>query len=179
LMRANPIQMYDTAFIRMNLGGAIVNFIATHAGEQSGGINIRFEFENGTVSYSDGPEGTSRFAGTLNDGTKIDYGKPEGESEVPFWKVVASLRGENEDGLVCPAEAAVPHNRVMIASLLSAKIGGFLEIRDDGSRFYVDGLDEVCQACDRELILPAEKWARPGETISLDDPRIDSFGALN
>ena len=170
LMRANQIETYDTAFLRMEMGETVIGFTATHAGEENGGVASRFEFEDGVVTYD------GRFTGVLKSGSAVDYGDPDDEPLSPLGKVVASLRGENDLGFSCPVEAAIPHNRVMIAALLSAEIGVFPEISDDGERYFVPGLDEVCRSCYQKLILPKTAWAKPGAAVRLDDPKIDSYG---
>jgi len=180
LMRANPVQMYDTAFISMELSdNIIISFIATHAGESENYIASRFEFENGVIVYDDRIK--RRFTGMLKNGTVIDYGDPaETSSSCPLWKLVDSLRGSNtdesEEGFVCPLEAAVPHNRVMIAALLSSEISAFPEIKDDGRRFYAPGLDKICADCCENLSLSDINWAKKGEIVRLDDPKIDLYG---
>jgi predicted dehydrogenase len=178
LMRANPIEMYDTAFLRMELGAAAVSFVVTHAGEENDGMVSRLTFENGEVAFGR-ERGERRFVGTLRGGTVIDYGNADAKSR-PLWQLIASLRGEHDEGFSCPIEAAVPHCRIMAAALLSAKIGTFPDLRDDGARVYAPGLDELCRACDRDMRLPTKDdapWARPGESVKLDDPRIDGYGA--
>ena len=177
LMRANPIEMYDTAFLRMDWENTVISFGATHAGENDDGITSRFEFENGTVTYNEA--GNARFTGTLRNGKTVDYGSPDKEPVKPFFKVLASLRGEKALGFSCPVEAALPHNRVMIAALLSAEIGSFPEAHDDGERFFVPGLDDICRVFDHDLHLPNAQWAKPGAVIRLDDPRIDSWRGFN
>jgi len=172
LMRANPIQMYDTAFFEMKSGDTIISFIATHAGESENSIVSRFEFENGVITYDD--RINTRFSGKLNDGTVIDYGNPAELPSCPIWKVIDSLR--EGKGFDCPIEAAIPHNRVMIAALISSDIGTFPDICDDGRRFYVPGLDQVCRDCGDGLCLPDIAWAKLGDAVSLDDPRIDLYG---
>ena len=176
LMRANPIEMYDTAFLLMKCEGADIGFIATHAGEAEGGIACRFEFEGGVVAFDDAAEGNGRLTGRLKSGASADYGNPFETPGCPIWKVVDSLRGVNDIGFSCPIEAAVPHSRAMIAALLSSAIGTFPEVCDDGKRFFVQGLDEICRDCDRELRLPDAAWAIPGDIVRLDDPRIMAFG---
>ncbi|MDR0495464.1 MAG: Gfo/Idh/MocA family oxidoreductase [Treponema sp.] len=176
LMRANPIQMYDTAFLRMEWGGAVISFVATHAGEEHGGVVSRFEFENGVVTFDDSAAADARFTGELKDGTTVDYGNPNDEPASPLWKVLASLRGENDAGFSCPVEAAIPHNRAMIAALLSAEIGTFPEIIDNGERCFVPGLDAICRAYYDDLCFPGADWAKPGKTVRLDDPQIELYG---
>jgi predicted dehydrogenase len=176
LMRANPIQMYDTAFINIKLGGIFINYIATHAGESENYIVSRYEFENGVIIYDDRTE--RRFTGKLNDGTVIDYGNPAESPSCPIWKVIGSLRGDNGFA-ACPIEAALPHSRAMIAALLSADIGVFPDIRDDGRRFYLPGLDKICADCCDSLSLPDYNkidWAKPGDAVRFDDKRIDLYG---
>jgi hypothetical protein len=171
-MRGNPIQMYDTAFIRMELNDVEIFFVATHCGEEYGGIKSFFEFEHGEITYKE----NGNFVGKLNDGTVIDYGNPDADNHNKIWKFISSLRGESDIGFSCPIEAAIAHNRIMIAALISSEIGTFSDVRDDGNRFFVPGVDAVCLDCYDSLQLPNTTWAKPGAVIRLDDSRIDLYG---
>jgi len=178
LARANPIEMYDTAFLRMELGGAVLSFIGTHAGADNEGIHSRYEFEHGDVVFVRNTQGPSRWVGTLNDGRTIEYGDPAGDPAL-LWKIVAHLRGQGSAVLPCDIVTAMPHNRAMIAALLSAEIKTMPGAVDDGTRFFISGLDEQCRICDQEQRLPTQSdapWAEPGKTVQLDDPRIGTYG---
>ena len=173
LMRANPIQMYDTAFIRIEAGNTEILFIASHCLEHEGGVQGIYEFENGKIMYNN----ETGLTGILDNGETIEYGNPHEPSQKIFWKLVSSLRGENEVGFSCPPEAASVHNRIMIAALLSAEIGTF-ETTDVKDNFvYVPGLDKICLDCYENAAMPDEKWVNPGKKINLSDIRIDTYGS--
>ena len=172
LMRANPIQMYDTAFLHMKSDDAIISFIVTHAGENENCVVSRLEFENGVITYDDRVK--PEFFGVLKDGTVIDYGNPAETPHCPIWKIIDSLH--DGTGFACPIEAAIPHNRAMIAALLSAEIGTFPDVCDDGKRFYVPGLDKICIDCCENLHFPDEIWAKPGMVVRFEDIKIDLYG---
>ena len=177
LMRANPIEMYDTAFIIMKYKDVEISFIATHAGDKFDKMLFNYEFENGSITFSEEHNG---FIGKLNNGTEINYGTPNEEPMCPIWKVIASLNYDDDIGFSCPIEAAIPHNHIMIAALLSSPIYSFPKTENNGERYYVKGLDDLCIKCNDEIKLPDLDWAPGGKIISLNDQQILQYGtALN
>lgn len=173
LYRANPIENYDTAALRVAVeGGAEILFYASHAVSESFGPVLRAEFENGTI-HMDGLSG--RLTARTRAGAQIDYGVPDNGVRA---KLEASLNAiERGAPVTCGIEAARAHTVCINGAQESAE-----EIADfdpaqishmdaqDGRLTFVAGLGEALRQCAEAGKLPSEMgfaWARPGRMIDL------------
>lgn len=115
LLRANPIENFDSCVLRMKLeGGADALFIATHSTRENINPVFTYEFEHGTVTYAQ--EEKTGIAATFADGTTKNYGDPFADQ---MNKVRYALRAINAEpdarDLPCTAMTAVPHARTIAA----------------------------------------------------------------
>lgn len=176
LMRANDIEMYDTAFIRcVTAGGAELVYVGSHAVEELINPKFSYEFEKGTAEFWD--EGAdSVITATMSDGSVVTYGGPNAPTEfgAKLWRVAAAIRGEAE--IPCPVEAAMPHVRCMNAALASMEPVAFpanvVRKTGDAPLTHVDGLETVLKACYQDCRMPTKAdapWVSVGKTVRLAD----------
>jgi len=104
LYRANPIENYDTAALRITTDPpAELIMLTSHAVPNIVGPLASYEFENATVEF--GPDQV--FTAKFHDGRTIDYGDPDTDSTAKLWQSVAAVNtGER---LACGIETACPH----------------------------------------------------------------------
>lgn len=113
ILRANDIETYDTAVLRMGLeNGAELMMFASHAVQNEVRPIFDFTFEKGVVSFSLHQNLIARF----HDGTVKDYGNllAENDSLKKLWDVLDAMTTGEE--LPCLAETALPHN-ILINSI--------------------------------------------------------------
>jgi len=174
LYRANPIENYDSAALRvLTADGAELLFYVAHAVAQERGPEFVYEFERATVTYSQLDGATLR--ATLTDGTQIDYGQPDDGRQRKLWAVIDAIR--NGTPVPCGIEAASAHTRCVWAACASQPaITDFPEplIRichqPQNQIQWVEGLAETLGQCYDAGCLPSElgiAWAKPGMPISV------------
>lgn len=186
LYRANAIENFDTAAARIRTeDGVEILFLVSHASEEDRGPVVRYEFEKGVVRCD---SRTSGLWAEFPDGTRKDYGVPDGEPMNKLWQSIAAVR---EDGRrpLCGLEAAasqtlcmngiqdsMPEVREFPAGLVRRVEGAGarrLAIETPGSyRRVVAGLDEALAACDEAWKLPSEMglpWSARGSRIELKE----------
>jgi predicted dehydrogenase len=117
LARANDIETFDTAAVRMATdGGAEVLFLVSHAIAEGDVVDPMFtlEFDQGIVTYPGGPEPiTARH----RDGSVWTYPHPDASAQVrKLWQSVEAVRagaGRGREGASafppCGLETARPH----------------------------------------------------------------------
>ncbi len=172
IARANPIENYDTAALRVRAAGAELLFYVTHAGIRLRGPVCEYRFERARVSYS----GQSLVA-ELADGTRIDYGAPVDAGDAgKLWAMCAAVRGGAAPP--CPPSAALPHLRVVNGASDSAEIVDFpaAMVTHDGERRRrsVASLDEELERAYATERMPSElgsSWAKPGRLIAFGGQR--------
>ena len=159
--RANPIEMFDTACMRMTFAnGCKALFLASHAigvAEEQPPV-FEYAFEKATICYGGiGQKGSGLTAITQENET-IAYGKTNPSDDVnlyKFWHVVRVLR----EGLPCPcpAEAALAHTLAMealYAAVPEAQVFPFIAKESD--RLWVPGLRDQLAACYQNWALLSE-----------------------
>ncbi|MBN2206808.1 MAG: Gfo/Idh/MocA family oxidoreductase [Candidatus Aminicenantes bacterium] len=175
LYRANAIENYDTAAVRIRTdAGVEILFLASHAGRRDPGPVLSYEFERATVMASGRGADIKAF---FPDGRVRSYGSPDEQPMKKLWDAIASVR--NGAAPVCGIEAASAQTLVINGMQDSApEIVDFpdaLRRREEtptGGRIWVEGLDEVFERCYAEGALPSEiepavAWTRPGHLITL------------
>lgn len=179
LYRANPIENFDTAALRVHTdSGAEILFYGSHAIAENSGPEFCFEFERATVTYSaDGDPIVARCA----EGTAVDYGRPGDEPEITkVWTCLASLAGEAS--IPCGLEAARAQTICVNGAQDSA--GEPVAFPHKLLRFagenpkrltWVAGMADVLRSCYEAGALPSEigvEWARAGTPVNLSDYRF-------
>ena len=177
LYRANAIESYDTAAIRVHTGGGgDLLFLTTHSTQHNRGPVFRFEFEKATVHY-DG-DGDERIVARFHDGRQIDYGDP---GDGPMNKLHQSIECVRTGGPVsCPIEAAIAQTRCINgAHASSATITDLpadlrqIDDPDGDVLIWTEGLAESFDTCYKAALLPEEcgdiAWASPGQVINIAD----------
>jgi predicted dehydrogenase len=119
LARANDIETFDTAAVRLTTaGGAEILFLVSHAIAEDAAADPMFtlELDEGTVTY---PGGTEPMTARHRDGSVWTYPHPDASSQVrKLWQSVEAVRawpeaGRGEDGALpfppCGLETARPH----------------------------------------------------------------------
>jgi predicted dehydrogenase len=158
LYRANRIETYDTAALRVAVpGGADILFLATHAARERLGPMFRFEFEEGVVTYD--PAVAVDVMGRLGDGTVVNYGNPNHDRNEKIWQCVAAIRRNERP--ICTVASAMPHTLCVLAAQ-RVEVRGFdaaeletCSVGDD-TMLGVRGLGDVLLSCFAENALPSE-----------------------
>lgn len=145
LMRANPIENYDTAIINCTFdSGVSALYIASHAIEKVRNPVFEYRFENGTLSFEEADKG--HIIGRMNDGRVVDYGNPFADDLKKLDIAVDNIFTGNTF-IPCGIEAASAQVRC-IAECRKFPIEDFPSDRlriTEGELTYVDGLyDELC-----------------------------------
>lgn len=113
ILRANDIETYDTAVLRMELeNGAEMMMFASHAVKDEVRPIFDFTFEKAVVTFSL----HHNLIATFHDGTVKDYGNPlvENDNLKKLWDILDAM--ETGAPLTCVAETALPHN-ILINSI--------------------------------------------------------------
>jgi hypothetical protein len=173
LYRANPIENYDTAAMRvLTEDGVEILLYATHVPRQEKGPVFAYEFENGTVLGAGRASGVrAEFAG----GARKDYGVPDAEGMTKLWEAVRKVRtGERP---ACGLEAAASQTLCINGMQDSMpEIREFPETmrrrleENESWRIWVEGLDEALEACYAANALPSElgfPWSARCQLVKL------------
>lgn len=178
LYRANPIENFDSAFVRIHTANTTdVLFYTSHAVSSQVGPVMRFEFEEANV-YFDGV-GSGEFVARLNNGETKRYGNPNDGGANKLWQSIDAVKAGGKRPL-CDIEAATPHVLAVDGAYESTpEPGEFpehlvqLDERPNGKLNWVQGLTNLYVQCYEAGILPAEHggvdWAKPGKLINVED----------
>lgn len=163
LSRANAIENYDSAALRIELAGGVeLLFFSSHTVEKQHGPEfelvcekgrIHFCQDHGAVIYGEAPDGAREYAWTPDD----DWRKLSAMVEV--------IRGEKET--LCGLEAALPHVLCVAAAQESApeiiEIPEAMKVREEtpAPRIFVRGQFELLQRCYEQEKLPGELGFAP------------------
>jgi len=173
LYRANAIENYDTAALRVEVeGGTEILFYASHAVRERIGPVLRAEFERGTI-HMDGL--SNRLIAQTTDGAQINYGVPDNGVRAKLQAALDAIASGAP--IPCGIEAARAHTVCVNGAQdcvdeIASFDGSLIRQIDgpDGRLTFVDGLETALQACAGAGRLPAEMgiaWARPGRSIDL------------
>lgn len=149
LMRANPIENFDTAIINCTFGsGAKALYIASHATGKTRNPVFEYSFEKGTLSFEEADKG--HIIGRTNDGKSIDYGNPFADDLKKLDIAVENVLSGNPF-VPCGIEAASAQVKC-IAECRKFPIEDFPTERlriAEGELTYAEGLhDELCRLYD-------------------------------
>ncbi len=174
LYRANDIESFDTAALRVRTsGGAELLFYVSHAVSEETGPVFTFEFERAQVRYSRGGEIVADF----REGPIRSYGSPDAEPRRKLWD--AALAARDGAAVLCGIEAARAHTLCVNGAHESAPdIAEFpvnlIEVHGaEGHRLtWVRGLGDVLTDGDEAGQLPCQRglpWSRQGRAVDLRD----------
>jgi predicted dehydrogenase len=159
LYRANSIENYDTAALRLRVGEVPLLFLTTHAVNVVQGPLISYVFERGVVEYSsEDPE----FRVCFRDGTSASYGSPAEAEFDKLWQMVEIARRGGQ--VACSVRTAIPHLLSVLAAQ-QAPITPFPAslLREEGEAgartTWVEGLAESLLECYNSGMLPSELGA--------------------
>lgn len=172
LYRANAIETYDTAALRLKgPDGIDIAFYVSHAVDQALNPVCRFEFEKAVVTYG-GTDG-NRFVARFTNGETRDYGAPE-QTDRKLWTTLECLR--TGAPVPCGIEAASPH----VACVLAAQASSAVTVcppalvhtspHAESRLVHIDGIGAMLQQCYDRMALPSElgvPWARAGHELPL------------
>ena len=173
LYRANAIQSFDTAALRVLTDAAVeVLFFGSHATIEELDPMFQLAFSQATVDYAGG---AAEIVAQLADGITRRYASPAREPHLQkLWDCVAAI-GQS-GGVACGLEAARPHVVCVNGAHDSASIVDFpralvqVRGRSPARCVSVDGLDESLRACYDAGVLPSESgvaWARAGKRVDV------------
>lgn len=169
MYRANPIENYDTAALRMVTdSGAEILFLTTHACPTGIGPVSEFEFSNAVVTRVSGADGT--FQARFADGRIQNYGNPDTQPHRKLWLCADAVR--EGVAIPCGVAAALPH--LMCVNAMQAAPNAIVDVPaslirqcedgDTGTRRWIDSIGEVFARCYARHALPSElgdvPWAR-------------------
>ena len=176
LYRANPIENFDTAALRMITDADVeILFLTTHACRNTLGPVSVFEFESAVVTYSEWPDGA--FEARFTDGRVKNYGNPDAQPHRKLWLCVDAVREGKP--VPCGVQAVLPHlicfNAVQeapgaIVGLPASAIGQ--RVAGDGVTLrWIDGVEDLFAACFERGLLTHElgqaPWAVAGRRVSV------------
>ena len=171
LYRANPIENYDAAALRVTVeSGAELLFYTAHSVREL--VNPRFEyrFERATITYE--ADGAGVITAWFDDGREARYGDPDTDSHQKLWDALDSAR--TGAPLACGVAAATPQVICVNAAQDSTPVvdlpGEALALGAD-RLMWVDGLQDAFTRAYEAGRLPSElgdvPWARAGAPVSL------------
>jgi predicted dehydrogenase len=174
LYRANPIENYDAAALRIHThSGPDLLFYTAHSVIEHQGPVIHYEFENAVVEYSDAdPEFRVRFS----NGQTESYGNPETTAYNKVWQSLEAVHTGNP--VVCGIRTALPH-LLCVLGAQKAPIMDFEPERihvleqDQDRTIWADGLAESFKACYQAGCLPSDlkmnPWKNPATQVSFTE----------
>jgi predicted dehydrogenase len=172
LYRANPIENYDTAALRVATDACPdLLFLTAHPVMGYQGPLIHYEFENAVIDF---PGEDQAFQATLRGGETITYGSPQDGEIGKLWDTVAAIRGGPPPA--CGIRAAIPQMACILAAqqtpihTFPPELVQVQETEVDAST-AVEGLFEDLQACYEHNQLPSERglgWAKGARGVEID-----------
>ncbi len=154
--RINDIETFDTACLRLAVGDAKVDFLATHACEKNIGPLMRFTFDEGIVELREtDDEDAVRLI--RRDGTVKSYGPVSRD----FYRKLPYCVAATRDGLspLCTPATARAHLNVVETLTRRVSVKTDLPWSERGDVRVIDGLDELLLACYESNEMP---WERAG-----------------
>ena len=165
LCRANPIETFDTAMLRIRAAGATLDFLATHTCQEKTDPLMVMEFEHAVVELADLGEKDGVTA-TFRDGTVKHYGKvrPDFYNKIPYACDV--VRGQKTP--VCTVDTAIPHLKTVDAATELLPVVTLIGTKNEKEVTVVAGMEEILQQAFRENKMPWELTDRFGAPGKLD-----------
>lgn len=163
LLRANPIETFDTAMLRVETKGAKLHFLATHTGRKKI-TNLRFVFENAVVEINEGDEEDAVRA-VFSDGTVKKYGAVARDfyNKIPYCCRVAEGKAEP----VCTPETAKAHLKTVNGVTELVPVQTVTESTKENDVVIVEGLDTLLEAAFAAQKMPWELTDRFGKPTAI------------
>jgi predicted dehydrogenase len=179
LWRANAIENYDTAALRIKLEpGCEALFFTSHATKEIEGPSFVYEFDRAVVEF-DAKSGN--ILAHFRDGGTIDYGSPEADPYEKIWHAVETARTNQPS--ICGIAAAAAH--AICVNWAQSNSGGVHDFPKDlivmdrserSAQRYVKGLQEILSCCYKNdmLLSENEEFVGMTETSGVDDERVEA-----
>lgn len=175
LYRANAIENYDTAALRIHTADGIeLMHFTSHAVPSRINPMMTYRFEHATVTY-EGDLGDT-FTATFDDGRTKSYGSPSASRAGLLESVIEDIR--NGIPPACGIEAATPLTLCANGAQESTEVVPFPDemiVRDEAEDALTWGRETQAALVQGYALgrLPAElgnvSWARAGKVVSLSD----------
>jgi predicted dehydrogenase len=172
LYRANPIENYDAAALRVATEpGVDLLFLTAHPVLEVIGPLAEYSFEEAVIEF---PGEDRSFQARLKDGTIISYGSPENSTYNKVWQTVEAIRSGGR--VVCDTRTALPQLLCVLGAQqapINAVPDPYVhnQVHELDNTLWVEGLADAWQAAYTANRVPAEvssaPWMVPGTTISL------------
>jgi predicted dehydrogenase len=177
LYRANPIENYDTAVLRVITDKNVeVLFYGAHPVPDEAHPVFSYEFEAATIEYS--AYSNAKIVARFKDGSMREYPDPTGPGAEwdKLWHCVRSIR--SGEPILCGIEAASAHTLCINGAQESTEITSIppeclhVEPRGEADTLtWVVGLQETIKQCYAQGVLPADTgafpWTRTGKVVDL------------
>ncbi len=165
LCRANDIETFDTALLKLTVKGVPFHFMATHTTAGRFEPMVRLRFEKATVEISDWAE-NDYVRVTYPDGTAKDYGKvrPELFRKIPYCCDV--IRGLEKP--ICTPETAKPHLLCINAITQLTPVQTLTETEVVNDVVVVKGLEETLREAYETNKMPWELTDRFGAPTHIE-----------
>lgn len=168
LCRANAIETFDTAMLRVRVKGAALHFLATHTCRKKVNPVMRFVFENAVVEMTEA-EGEDAIRAVFTDGTVKNYGavRPDFYHKIPYCCDV--VRGIQKP--VCTPSTASAHLKTVNAITELVPVCQLRDTVTENEVVIVEGMDAILEQAFREGCMPWELTDRFGAptTVELTD----------
>ena len=153
LCRANPIETFDTAMLRIRAAGAVLDFMATHTCREKSDPLVILEFEKGVAELADAGE-KEGVRVTFRDGSVKNYGSVRQDffAKIPYCCDV--VRGKKAP--VCTVETALPHLKTVDAVTELLPVATLSGNKNEKNVTVVPGLETVLHQAFRENKMPWE-----------------------
>jgi hypothetical protein len=185
LWRANAIENYDTAALRIKLeSNCEALFYTSHATKGVEGPSFVYEFDRAFVEY-DAREGIIQ--AHFRDGGTVEYGSPEADPYEKIWHAIEVAQTNQPS--ICGISAATSHTICVNRAQLDS--GGVREFPKDlivmdrserSAQRYVEGLQEILNDCYKSgsLLSEDEEFVElvenSGPSAKLIERTISSLG---
>lgn len=172
LYRANPIENYDSAALRVSTEpGVDLLFLTAHPVLENIGPLAEYAFEDAVIEY---PSEDRSFRARLKDGTIIPYGNPEESTYNKVWQTIEAIHSGGR--VVCDTRTALPELLCVLGAQqtpIHDVPAQYVRVQEHGQdrTIWVEGMSDAWQAAYTANQVPAEMghapWLAPGTTISL------------
>lgn len=165
LLRANPIETFDTAMLRAEAGGAELRFLVTHTGRKKINPTMRFVFENAVVEIQETDE-EDAIRAVFTDGTVKNYGPVARDfyNKIPHCCRVS----EGKAAPVCTPETARAHLKTVNAITELVPVRTVRDTVTENDFVILEGLDTLLEEAYWTQKMPWELTDRFGAPTKLE-----------